>query len=221
MTQPIIVLDRDGVINQESDDYIKSDAEWLPINGSIDAIARLSKTGFRIAIATNQSGLARGLFDEYALARMHQKLVGLVEHQGGAVAAICFCPHLPDAGCRCRKPATGLLEQIQLQLGTPLAGSYFVGDSEKDLQAAVNFAMRPVLVRTGKGMETEIAVAGRFPDLPVYNDLAAAVEGLGLVDTPVGALTDTLTDTPHGDTHTATNDETRANTFVDKPGTPE
>lgn len=181
MAHPIIVLDRDGVINEDSDSYIKTAEEWQPIDGSITAIARLSQAGFRVAIATNQSGLGRGLFDETALAQMHEKMHELVESEGGIISAICFCPHLPGDGCSCRKPGVGLLEQIQQQLETPLAGSYFIGDSEKDLRAAIGFDMIPVLVRTGKGANTETAVADQITELSVYNDLAEAVEQLGLV----------------------------------------
>ena len=181
MAQPIIVLDRDGVINDDSDAYIKSPEEWQPIVGSIEAIASLYRSGVQVAVATNQSGLGRGLFDAEQLAQMHGKMHTLVEAQGGSIAAVCYCPHLPEENCRCRKPGVGLLEQIQLQLVTPLAGSFFIGDSAKDLEAAVAFNMRPVLVRTGKGAKTEPQVADRYPDLPVYNDLADAVTGLGLI----------------------------------------
>ena len=181
MAHPIIVLDRDGVINEDSDAYIKTAEEWRPIAGSINAIARLGRAGFQVAIATNQSGLARGLFDESALAQMHDKMHDLVEKEGGSISAICYCPHLPDAGCRCRKPGVGLLEQIEQQLSTTLKGCYFIGDSEKDLRAAIDFDMIPVLVRTGKGATTEIAVAAQINELSVYNDLAEAVEKLGLV----------------------------------------
>lgn len=184
MARSIVVLDRDGVINQDSDAYIKSAEEWQPLPGSIDAIARLSKAGHLVAVASNQSGLGRGLFDEYALAQMHGKMHALVEDAGGNIAMVCFCPHQPGEGCLCRKPATGMLEQIQEQLHIPLAGHFFIGDSEKDLVCAANFGMRPVLVRTGKGATTENEVGDRFPDLAVFNDLAEAVEQLDLVSTP-------------------------------------
>jgi len=187
MTQPIIVLDRDGVINQDSDAYIKTAAEWQPIAGSVEAIARLCQSGFQVAVATNQSGLARGLFDEYILAQIHEKMQQLIEAEGGSIAAVCYCPHLPDADCGCRKPRTGLLERIQDELQTPLAGRYFIGDSHKDLQAAVNFGMQPVLVRTGKGAGIEDKATQDFPDLPVFNDLAQAVIELGL-EQPAASL---------------------------------
>ena len=150
-----IVLDRDGVINEDSDDYIKTADEWIPIEGSLEAIATLTARGYRLAVATNQSGLARGLFDEYALANIHQKLLASVEDKGGLIEGIFFCPHGPDESCSCRKPGTGLLMRIEQELGVSLAGQAFVGDSLTDLHAAQSFNMRAVLVRTGKGAETE------------------------------------------------------------------
>ena len=150
-----IVLDRDGVINEDSDDYIKSAEEWAPIDGSLEAIATLTASGYRVAIATNQSGLARGLFDEYALAKIHQKLCASVEDEGGFIEGIFFCPHGPGESCLCRKPGTGLLTRIEQELGVSLAGQAFVGDSLTDLQAAQTYNMRAVLVRTGKGAKTE------------------------------------------------------------------
>ena len=150
-----IVLDRDGVINEDSSDYIKSADEWIPIEGSLEAIATLTASGYRVAIATNQSGLARGLFDEYALANIHQKLCASVEDRGGLIEGIFYCPHGPDESCSCRKPGTGLLTRIEQELGVCLAGRTFVGDSLTDLKAAQSFRMRAVLVRTGKGVKTE------------------------------------------------------------------
>ena len=150
-----VILDRDGVINQDSDSYVKSAEEWVPIAGSIEAMARLSRAGWRVVIATNQSGLARGLFDGAALAAMHDKLCGLVEAAGGKVDGIFYCTHGPDAGCECRKPGTGLLQQIEREFAVSLQGCWFVGDSLRDLQAAQRFGCQPVLVRTGKGLATE------------------------------------------------------------------
>ncbi len=151
----IVVLDRDGVINHDSDDYIKSPDEFTLIEGSLEAIAKLSKNGFRLAVATNQSGLARGLFDEFQLAQIHQKLLSLVEEQGGFIEGIFFCPHGPDDGCDCRKPRTGLLQQIEKELGEPLQDAVFIGDSIRDLEAAQAYGCKPVLVRTGNGAATE------------------------------------------------------------------
>ena len=150
-----IVLDRDGVINKDSDDYIKAADEWIPIEGSLEAIATLTASGYRLAVATNQSGLARGLFDEYALANIHQKLRVSVEDKGGFIEGIFFCPHGPGESCSCRKPGTGLLARIEQELSVSLAGQAFVGDSLTDLYAAQSYNMRAVLVRTGKGAETE------------------------------------------------------------------
>ena len=150
-----IVLDRDGVINQDSSTYIKSAEEWIPISGSINAIARLHQANFRVIIASNQSGIARGYFDEAALTRMHDKMNSLVEDSGGVISAIFYCPHSPDEGCSCRKPKTGLLNEQRLNLISPWPG-VFCGDSLKDLQAAISFNMEPILVRTGNGRQTEI-----------------------------------------------------------------
>ena len=173
----LVILDRDGVINIDSDAYIKTVDEWIPVPGSISAIARLSLAGYRIAVATNQSGLARGYFDEITLAHMHTLMRELVEEEGGYIDAVCYCPHAPDAGCNCRKPATGLLEQIAEELHIPVAGAWYVGDSEKDIELANAMKCKPVLVRSGKGLETEAELA-RKNSLPalVFDDLAAAAD---------------------------------------------
>ena len=171
-----IVLDRDGVINQDSSSYIKSAEEWIPISGSINAIARLHQANFRVVIASNQSGLARGYFDEAALARMHEKMNLMVEDAGGMISAIFYCPHSPDAGCSCRKPKTGLLKRAEIELEISLAGDYFVGDSLKDLQAASSFNMKPILVRTGNGRQTELSLSKKIRDKTmIFNDLESAV----------------------------------------------
>jgi len=175
----VVVLDRDGVINQDSPDYVKSEDEWIAIPGSIEAIASLSNAGYKIAVATNQSGLGRKLFDEFALARMHQKFCGLVEEAGGQVDGIFFCPHSPDEECEYRKPGTGLLQQIESEFSCSLKGQYFVGDSMKDIQAASAFSCVPVLVRTGNGLVTEKQLS---PELSatclVFDDLASATKHL-------------------------------------------
>jgi D-glycero-D-manno-heptose 1,7-bisphosphate phosphatase len=167
----IIVLDRDGVINQDSPNYIKSAEEWLPLPGSIEAIAMLCRKGYRIYIATNQAGLARGLFAPTALEAMHQKLKRLVGAQGGAIAGVYFCPHHPDDQCACRKPLPGLLEQIQASAGTSIKGMPFVGDSLKDLQAALAIGAKPVLVRTGNGLKTEARLGELDAKVEVFDDL--------------------------------------------------
>jgi D-glycero-D-manno-heptose 1,7-bisphosphate phosphatase len=181
---PLLVLDRDGVINFDSDDYIRSLDDWRPIPGSIEAIARLSKAGYRVAIATNQSGLSRGYFTLDTLEAIHQHLCQLVEEQGGAIAGIFYCPHLPDEGCDCRKPGTALLRAMEAELGESAADAWFIGDSLKDLQAARAHGCKPALVRTGKGEITLAAlqapgVALEDPAaVPVYADLAAAADAI-------------------------------------------
>jgi D-glycero-D-manno-heptose 1,7-bisphosphate phosphatase len=173
----LVILDRDGVINEDSDAYIKTLDEWVPIAGSIAAIAQLSRAGFKIGVATNQSGIARGYFDEIALANMHALLCELVEEEGGQVDTICYCPHGPDEQCRCRKPLPGLLEQISEELQLPLAGAWYIGDASKDLELGLAMNCRPVLVRTGKGLETERNLdAAIRQSVTVVDDLAAAAE---------------------------------------------
>ncbi len=180
----LLVLDRDGVINEDSDDYIRGLADWHPLPGSIEAIARLSQAGYRIVIATNQSGLSRGYFGLDELEEIHQTLCQLVEERGGRIDGIFYCPHLPDEGCDCRKPATGLLQAIEHELGDTLIDSYFIGDSLKDLQAARSHGCRPILVRTGKGASTEqqLNSAGvdidRPEGIPVYDNLELAVDAI-------------------------------------------
>ena len=175
----VVVLDRDGVINRDSDSYIKSPDEWQPLPGSISAMARLSRGGLRVTLATNQSGLARGLFDEAALGAIHTRLTGLVERRGGRLAGIFYCPHGPEAGCDCRKPATGLLEQIETRLQCSLRGCWFIGDSLRDLQAARRHGCQPVLVRTGNGLQTEKLVEDHhLGQVLVFDDLAQAATAL-------------------------------------------
>ena len=173
----LVILDRDGVINYDSDAYIKSPNEWTPIPGSIEAIAALTKAAFTVCVATNQAGLARGLFDEHALEAMHAKMHQLVESAGGRIAFIAHCPHHPDDGCDCRKPKPGLLLRIADKFNVNLAGVPFIGDSEKDVAAALSAGARPILVRTGNGTATERD--GRIPDgVAVYDDLSAAAAAL-------------------------------------------
>lgn len=173
----LVILDRDGVINEDSDDYIKSADEWIPVPGSVEAIARLSRAGFKVAVATNQSGIGRGYYDEYTLAQMHELMHTLVEEAGGKIDAVVYCPHLPDAGCGCRKPLPGLLDEISEALQQPLPGAWFVGDTAKDIETALSRDCRPILVRTGKGERT---LAKLDPNLRaaalVVADLAAAAD---------------------------------------------
>lgn len=176
----LLILDRDGVINHDSDDYIRSIDDWRPISGSIEAIAELSRAGYRIAIATNQSGLGRGYFSLDDLEQIHSRLCQLVEQQGGNIAGIFYCPHLPDEGCHCRKPATGLLQAIETELGERVKGCWFVGDSLKDLQAARAMDCKPALVLSGKGEQTRNQLQSPDVDLAkpgevaVFKDLACA-----------------------------------------------
>ena len=175
----VIVLDRDGVINHDSDSFIKSPDEFLPLSGSIEAIADLSSAGYRVAVATNQSGLARGLFDAATLAAIHNKLIGLVEGQGGKIDGIFICPHGPGENCRCRKPATGLLEQVEAAFGCKLRDCWFIGDSLRDLLAARNHGCRPVLVRTGNGSRTENLLENNdLAKTLVFDDLCLAASAL-------------------------------------------
>lgn len=168
----LLMLDRDGVINQDSDQYIKSPAEWKPIKGSIEAIARLTQAGWRIVVATNQSGVARGLFDMSTLNAIHDVMHKAVTQAGGRIEAIFFCPHAADSNCDCRKPRPGMLLEIEKRLNVPLAGVPYVGDSLKDLQAAVAAKARPILVLTGKGRKTRDA--GELPEgTEIHADLAA------------------------------------------------
>ena len=174
----LVVLDRDGVINEDSDAYIKSPEEWLPIPGSLEAIARLNAAGYTVAIATNQSGIARGLFDADTLDAIHNRMHTLLAEVGGYIDVLTLCPHGPDDGCDCRKPASGLFHQIASELGCRLDGVPSIGDSLRDLEAAAGVNARPILVRTGKGSKTEATLPEWLADTPVYDDLAAAVDAL-------------------------------------------
>lgn len=175
----LLILDRDGVINQDSDAYIKTLEEWIPIPGSIEAIAQLSRAGWTVAVATNQSGLARGYYDLAMLEAMHTRLRQLVTEQGGEVGLIVHCPHAPDAGCDCRKPKPGMLHAIAAHYGVKLHGLWFIGDSRGDLDAAVAVGCQPVLVRTGKGQRTldQTLPAGTL----IFDDLAAVAAQLLLL----------------------------------------
>lgn len=177
MAMKLAILDRDGVINEDSDDYIKNPDEWTSIPGSLEAIARLNHAGYRVVVASNQSGLARGLFNLDTLNAIHQKMFDELSKVGGHIDAIFFCPHLPADNCDCRKPQPGLLRGIADRLETDLAGIPVIGDSLKDLQAAATVGAEPMLVLTGKGNKT-LSQLEDFGDVPVYTDLAAAVNAL-------------------------------------------
>ena len=173
----LVVLDRDGVINHDSDDFIKSEEEWCPIEGSADAIGRLNAAGFTVAVATNQSGIGRGLLSETDLAAIHGKMQHHAELAGGRIDKIVYCPHLPDEGCDCRKPRPGLLQQLTAHYSIGMQGVPVIGDSERDLLAAAAVGARPILVLTGNGRKTRAALAPA-DSVEVYDDLAAAVDAL-------------------------------------------
>lgn len=173
----LIILDRDGVINEDSDDFIKSTEEFIPIEGSLEAIARLNQSGYSVAIATNQSGIARGLYTIDTLNSMHEKLRRLLAPFGGHVDAIFYCPHGPDDGCDCRKPKTGMFDEIKQRFALDLYDVFAVGDSLRDLQAALAAGANPVLVKTGKGERT-LAKAESIDSIPVFKNLAAFVDEL-------------------------------------------
>lgn len=173
----LVILDRDGVINQDSVQFIKSPAEWKPIPGSLDAIARLTQAGYRVVIATNQSGVGRGLFDMDALNAIHDKMHRAVQSVGGRIDAVFYCPHAADSKCDCRKPKPGMFQRIATCFNVDLAGTPSIGDSLRDLQAAVAVGGKPLLVLTGKGEKTQ--ADGNLPEgTLVFKDLSAAVDHL-------------------------------------------
>lgn len=169
-----VILDRDGVINEDSAAYIKSPEEWVPISGSLEAIAQLNRSGYHVAVVTNQAGVARGLFDLATLEHIHAKMRKQVEGHGGHIDAIFFCPHGPEDGCHCRKPQTGLYEQFANQYNVDLDGVPAVGDSLRDIQAAQSVGAEAILVETGNGRKTLI----RNPelDVPTFVNLHEAVQ---------------------------------------------
>ena len=167
----LVVLDRDGTINHDSDQYIKSPEEWRPIKGSLEAIARLTQAGWHVVVATNQSGIARGLFDFATLNAIHDTMHRAVLQAGGRIDAIFFCPHAADAGCECRKPKPGLLLEIARRMNADLADVPVIGDALRDLEAAAAAGAQPILVLTGKGRATQ--EAGGLPaETRVFSDLA-------------------------------------------------
>ena len=174
----LIILDRDGVINHDSEQFVKSAAEWLPLPGSIGAITALCRAGYTVTIASNQSGLARELFDRKALRSMHRKLRTLVAAEGGSISRIVVCPHTPQDGCNCRKPRPGLLLRLAHYYGVEPAGIPVIGDSLRDLQAAVAIGARPLLVRTGNGRQTERSLPENLGPIEIFDDLAAATVSL-------------------------------------------
>jgi D-glycero-D-manno-heptose 1,7-bisphosphate phosphatase len=173
----LVILDRDGVINFDSAAYIKSPREWKAIPGSLEAIARLTQAGYHVVVATNQSGVGRGLFEMATLNKIHDKMHLAVGRAGGRIDAVFYCPHAQDADCGCRKPKPGLLEEIGRRFGMSLAGVPSIGDSLRDLQAAVAVGAQPILVLTGKGAKTQ-RDGGMPAGTTVHADLAAAVKSI-------------------------------------------
>jgi len=167
----LVLIDRDGVINRDSDEYIKSVAEWQPLAGSLEALRDLTAAGFRIVVITNQSGIGRGLFSRATLEAIHAAMRAAVKAVGGRIDEIYYCPHLPAAGCRCRKPEPGLLLDAATDFGISLEGVAFIGDKESDVDAALAVGARPILVG-------DRVPDGRLPQIERYPDLAAAARGL-------------------------------------------
>lgn len=178
MTDRLIILDRDGVINEDSEAYIKSPEEWIPIPGSLEAIARLKQAGYTIMVATNQSGVERGLFDEQALAAIHDHMHEKVREAGGAIDGVFYCPHAPETGCGCRKPRSGLIIQIEESLGRDVRDVPMVGDSLRDLECGLDRGCQPVLVLTGKGQRTLRELPNSLSHIPVHDNLADYVDHL-------------------------------------------
>ena len=176
MKPEFVILDRDGVINEDSDDYIKSINEWIPIESSIQAIALLSKHHIPVAIATNQSGIGRGYYSAETMHQIHAKLIELVSGIGGKIEHIAYCPHLPDDECNCRKPKTGLIEEIENVCNIKnILNCYFIGDSYKDVQAAHTRGCKPILVKSGKGKETLAKHPELVKTIPIYDNLLEVV----------------------------------------------
>ncbi len=172
----LVMIDRDGVINEDSGDFIKSVAEWRPIEGSLEAIADLHRAGRRVAVVTNQSGIGRGLYDEQTLAAIHRHMRERVRAAGGELAGVYYCPHLPEDGCDCRKPRPGMFRALERELGVSVLGAPYIGDRLSDVAAAEAVGARPILVRTGTGAVTEALLAGS--NVSVFDDLRAAVRSL-------------------------------------------
>jgi D-glycero-D-manno-heptose 1,7-bisphosphate phosphatase len=173
----LVILDRDGVINYDSPSYIKSPDEWKPIPRSLDAIARLTQADYRVVVATNQSGVGRGLFDMATLNAIHDKMHRAVAQAGGRIDAVFYCPHAMEANCGCRKPKPGLLEDIGRRFNTSLQDVPCIGDQLRDLESAATVGAQPILVLTGKGAKTQ-REGGLPPSTRVYADLADAVKSL-------------------------------------------
>lgn len=171
----LVILDRDGVINVDSSNFIKNPNEWVPIPGSLEAIAQLNQNGYRVAVATNQSGIARGLFDMATLNAIHEKMHRALAQVGGRIDALFYCPHAADDKCDCRKPNTGMIKEIGRRFSIELNNVYGVGDAFRDLQAFSDAGCKPILVLTGKG-EMTLSQGNLPPNTQVVADLAEAVQ---------------------------------------------
>ncbi len=174
----LLILDRDGVINHDSSAFVKSADEWRPLPGSLTAIGSLTKSGYTVTVASNQSGLARGLFERSALNAIHRKMRRLAASEGGRIARIVVCPHGPTNDCRCRKPKPGLLQRLAKHYGVSLVGVPVVGDSLRDLVAAEAVGARPILVLTGNGKKTAATLPPSLKNIEVYADLSVATRVL-------------------------------------------
>lgn len=185
----LVILDRDGTINHERDDYIKSPEEWVPLPGAIEAIARLNHAGWHVVVATNQSGIGRGLFDMAAMNAMHAKMHQMLARHGGRVDAVFFCPHTPEDLCTCRKPQPGLFKMIGERFGVSLGEVPMVGDLPRDVLAAQSVGCEPHLVRTGQAAAmTDVELVDlrrQVPDLTIHPDLSAFADFLILRDRKV------------------------------------
>ena len=173
----LVILDRDGVINHDSDAYIRSPDEWRALPGSLEAIAKLTQAGYHVVVATNQSGIGRGLFEMATLNAIHDRMHRAVSQAGGRIDAVFYCPHAQEANCDCRKPKPGLLEEIGRRFNTGLKDVPAIGDALRDLQAAAAVSAQPILVLTGKGKKTQ-REGGLPAGTTVYADLAAAAESI-------------------------------------------
>ncbi len=169
-----IILDRDGVINQDSDNYIKSPDEWIAIPNSLNAIAKLSQANYQIAVITNQSGIGRGYYDLNTLTQIHHKMLTQVQQAGGKISEVLYCPHTPDDNCLCRKPKAGLFQQLQQQYQMDMGQTFAIGDSLRDVQAAQVVQAQAILVKTGKGEQT-LAKNQGLENIPIYDNLDQAV----------------------------------------------
>ena len=174
MTDHYVILDRDGVINVDSDAFVKSAAEWQPIPGSLEAIAKLNRHGFKVVVITNQSGIARGLFDKTTLDEMHNKMRAKLSELCGSIDAIYYCPHGPNDQCSCRKPLPGLFYAFAKDKQVDLQSAYAIGDSYRDIQACQTAGAKPILVKTGKGLKT--LQSHPQLDLPVFENLYDAAQ---------------------------------------------